>query len=115
ERVNDKGEGMFFTDIKEVSRAFYAKQVGLQAKVKVRIDEVEIGEDGEKRKTRTVYDTTVGRALLWNIVPDGMPFDMVNQPMKKKAISRVLNECYRKVGLKATVIFADQLMYTGFD
>ncbi|SDK81640.1 DNA-directed RNA polymerase subunit beta' [Microbulbifer yueqingensis] len=115
ERVNDKGEGMVFADIKEVSRAFYAKQVGLQARVKVRIREVIVGEDGEKRESTTLQDTTVGRALLWNIVPDGLPFELVNQPMKKKSISRVLNECYRTVGLKATVIFADQLMYTGFD
>ena len=48
------------------------------------------------------------------VVPEGLPFELVNKPMVKKAISQIINECYRKVGLKATVIFADQLMYTGF-
>jgi DNA-directed RNA polymerase subunit beta' len=57
----------------------------------------------------------VGRALLWEIVPKGLSYDMVNQPMVKKAISRVINQCYRVVGLKQTVIFADQLMYTGYE
>ena len=66
--------------------------------------------------TRTfVAETTVGRALLWEIVPEGIAFDMVNQDMAKKAISRIINQCYRAVGLKATVIFADRLMYTGYD
>ncbi|MCP3692167.1 MAG: DNA-directed RNA polymerase subunit beta', partial [Planctomycetaceae bacterium] len=59
--------------------------------------------------------TTVGRALLWEIVPSGLAFDMVNQDMAKKAISRIINQCYRAVGLKATVIFADRLMYTGYE
>ncbi|GMG88652.1 DNA-directed RNA polymerase subunit beta' [Biformimicrobium ophioploci] len=114
-RVNDKGEGMAFADTREVSRAYYAKQIGLQAQVKVRIREVTIGEDGEKHATTKLVDTTVGRSLLWNIVPEGLSFDLVNQAMNKKAVSRILNVCYRTVGLKATVIFADQLMYTGFD
>ncbi len=114
-RVNAKGEGMSFADIKEVSRAYYAKQVDLQARVKVRIEENIIGEDGDKQYSRKLYDTTVGRALLWGVVPEGLGFSLVNRAMNKKSISRVLNQCYRIVGLKATVIFADQLMYTGFD
>ena len=64
---------------------------------------------------RQLKPTTVGRALLWEIVPEGLPFSLIDQNMGKKAISRALNECYRNVGLKATVIFADQLMYTGFE
>jgi DNA-directed RNA polymerase subunit beta' len=61
-----------------------------------------------------IVDTTVGRALLL-IVPKGLSYDVVNLPLKKKAISKMLiNQCYRVVGLKETVIFADQLMYTGF-
>ena len=51
---------------------------------------------------------------MWESVPEGLPFTLVNKPMVKKAISLILNECYRRVGLKDTVIFADQLMYTGF-
>ncbi len=115
ERVNDKGEGMVFSDTKEVSRAFYAKQVGLQAKVKVRIQIVSFREDGEKQVESRLVDTTVGRVLLWEIVPDGIPFELVDKPMVKKAISALINFCYRVVGLKATVIFADRLMYMGYD
>jgi len=115
ERINAKGEGMAFANLAEVSRAYYSGQVHLQAKVKVRIHEVLVSEDGERSESTTVRDTTVGRALLWEIVPQGLPFEMINQAMTKKAISRIINQCYRTVGLKATVIFADRLMYTGFD
>ncbi len=116
ERVNAKGEGMAFSDIKEVSRAYYGKQIDLQAKIKVRIREVLFDEEtGVRSETVKLYDTTTGRALLWEVVPEGLPFEVVNQPMVKKAISRVINQCYRRVGLKATVIFADKLMYTGYD
>ncbi|MFL0801880.1 MAG: DNA-directed RNA polymerase subunit beta' [Agarilytica sp.] len=115
ERVNDLGEGMVFSDEKEVSRAYYAKQVGLQARIKVRLREVIIREDGEKEESRKIVETTVGRVLLFGIVPEGIPFSMVDRPMVKKAISGCINFCYRIVGLKATVIFADQLMYMGYD
>ncbi len=115
ERVNGKGEGMIFADVAEVSRAYYSKQVELQSRIKVRITEYVIGEDDEKTGTTSIIDTTVGRILLWNIIPDGMPYEMVNKPMVKKAISALINYCYRVVGLKPTVIFADQLMYTGYD
>ena len=114
EKINAKGEGMAFSDIKEVHRAYGAKQVELHAKVKVRINQVDTTLDGEKVPSTFIVDTTVGRALLFDIVPDGLPFSVVNQPMKKKAISNLINECYRKVGLKESCIFADQLMYTGF-
>jgi DNA-directed RNA polymerase subunit beta' len=115
ERVNAKGEGRVYANLQEVSRAFYGKQADLQAKAKVRIHEVTFSEEGERQERTFLADTTVGRALLWEIVPEGLAFEMVNQPMTKKAISRIINRCYRDVGLKATVIFADQLMYTGFD
>ena len=114
ERVNAKGEGMFFTDVQEVHRAYENRVADLQAKVKVRILEyVRQESGGYKPRTRTV-DTTVGRALLSDILPKGLSFDAVNRDMTKKAISGVINMCYRGVGLKETVVFADQLMYTGF-
>ncbi len=115
ERVNALGEGMVFADTTEVSRAYYSKQVDLQARVKVRIREVLTGEDGEAVEETKIVETTIGRILLWEIVPDGMPFEMVNKPMVKKAISALINYCYRVVGLKASVIFADRLMYMGYD
>ncbi|MGD2007496.1 MAG: DNA-directed RNA polymerase subunit beta', partial [Cellvibrionales bacterium] len=115
ERVNAKGEGMTFADAAEAERAYAAGQADLQARVKVRVTETRM-EHGEEPVTETrVVETTIGRAVLWRIVPEGISFDMVNQPMVKKAISRIINQCYRVVGLKSTVVFADQLMYTGYE
>ena len=113
EKINVPGEGMAFSDIQEVHRAYENRLVDLHARIKVRIREVLL-ENGERRERTRLVDTTVGRALLFEIVPEGLSFDLVNQDMTKKAISNLVNECYRKVGLKETVIFADKLMYTGF-
>ncbi|WP_420599834.1 DNA-directed RNA polymerase subunit beta' [Neptuniibacter sp.] len=114
ERVNAKGEGMVFADTEEVARAQGAGQVDLQAKIKVRVTESIRDIEGNLETKTELKETTAGRALLFTIVPNGLPFTLVNQPMKKKAISRLLNEAYRRCGLKDTVIFADQLMYMGF-
>ena len=115
ERVNDKGEGMVFADIHEVSRAYRSGQVGLQARVKVRIAEKRFNDDAELVESTQIVDTTVGRTLVYEIVPDGMAFSLVNNTMGNKDISAFINLCYRSVGLKATVIFADQLMYMGYE
>nr|WP_300310123.1 DNA-directed RNA polymerase subunit beta' [Halomonas sp.] len=115
ERINAKGEGMVFSDLNEVERAFGTQNVSLHAKVKVRLAEVDVDEEtGERSEHRRLRETTVGRALLFRILPEGVPFELVDQAMKKKAISKLINEVYRRAGLKAAVIFADQLMYTGF-
>jgi len=114
ERIAAKGEGMVFSDIKEVQRAHGAGQVHLQARIKVRVPEVIRDIEGNVEERYGLQETTVGRAMLFDIVPDGLPFSLVNQTMKKKSISRLLNEAYRRCGLKDTVIFADQLMYMGF-
>jgi len=113
-RVNAKGEGMTFADAKEVQRAYETGNAHLQARIKVRITDVYNNEEGERVSETAVVDSTVGRVLLFNIVPEGLPFSMVNLKMSKKQISQILNACYRDVGLKETVIFADQLMYTGY-
>ena len=113
-RVNAKGEGMTFSDAKEVQRAYETGNAHLQARIKVRITDVYSNEEGERVRETAILDTTVGRVLLFNIVPEGLRFSMVNQKMAKKQISLILNACYRDVGLKETVIFADQLMYTGY-
>ena len=111
---NKKGEGMVFANVAEVHRAYENRMAELHAKVKVRIKEVVIGEDKSRTMQTRIVETTVGRALLAEIVPVGMSFDLVNTELTKKAISRLINACYRQLGLKDTVIFADQLMYTGF-
>jgi DNA-directed RNA polymerase subunit beta' len=113
ERVGATGEGMFFTDVQEAHRAYESRTVDLQAKVKVRLQEY-VQQDGELSARRRLVSTTVGRALLSEILPRGLSFDIINQDMTKKAISACINACYRVLGLKETVIFADQLMYMGF-
>jgi DNA-directed RNA polymerase subunit beta' len=109
-----RGQGMYFSDIDEVHRAFENKVIDLHARIKVRIDETIISEHGEERHETNLVDTTVGRALLAEIRPTGMPFRLLNEPLKKKQISALINSCYRRLGLKKSVVFADKLMYTGF-
>src|SRR5438270_152168 len=114
ERIGAKGEGMHFADGQEVHRAYESRSVDLQARVRVRLREHVRGETGELTERLRIANTTVGRALLFEILPRGLSFDLINQDMTKKAISATINACYRALGLKETVVFADQLMYTGF-
>ncbi|MDG4584425.1 MAG: DNA-directed RNA polymerase subunit beta', partial [Candidatus Competibacter sp.] len=114
ERINAKGEGMVFSGLKEVHRAYENRQVELHAWIEARLPLEEIDEEGRPRTVLKRVKTTAGRVLLSDILPAGLPFDLVNRALTKKAVSRLINECYRRLGLKDTVIFADQLMYTGF-
>src|SRR5437660_1510942 len=114
EHVNAMGEGMSFSDLAEVHRAYDSRQVDLHAKVWVRIKEKDVAEDGEISERVTRYETTIGRALLSEILPAGLPFELLNKPLKKKEISRLINAAFRLCGLRETVIFADKLMQAGF-
>ncbi|MFT3907261.1 MAG: DNA-directed RNA polymerase subunit beta' [Steroidobacteraceae bacterium] len=114
ERVGAKGEYMMFSDVQEAHRAYESRMVDLQARVRVRLTEYQRDAEGTLVPKIRHVQTTVGRALLSEILPRGMSFDLVNQDMTKKNISGIINQCYRILGLKETVIFADQLMYTGF-
>jgi DNA-directed RNA polymerase subunit beta' len=114
ERVNAKGDGMAFADIAEAKRAYESGQVELQARVKVRVREVLYDDLGNPQEQTRLLETTIGRTIVFEIVPDGLPFALVDQAMGKKIISNLINACYRRLGLKDTVIFADQLMYLGF-
>ena len=109
ERADAKGTGSVFSDTAEVHRAFESGAVDLHARIRVRIRQARA--DGGRRR---LVETTVGRSLLYDLVPDGIPFEAVNQVMNKRAVSNLIDTCYRDVGLKETVVFADQLMYTGF-
>src|SRR5690554_2907488 len=111
---NTIGEGMAFANVAEARRAYDNKVAGLHAKVKVRIAETVIDEEGNREKKTSIVETTVGRALLAEILPAGLPFALANTELNKKNISRLINSCYRQLGLKDTVVFADKLMYTGF-
>ncbi|HEY7867194.1 MAG TPA: DNA-directed RNA polymerase subunit beta' [Psychromonas sp.] len=114
-KINAKGEGMWFQSAKEAEKAYRAGAVGLQAIVKVRRKQVHIADDKSRTETTSIIETTVGRAILSLIMPEGLPFELIDLNMGKKQISNVLNACYRLLGIKHTVIFADQLMYTGFE
>ena len=114
ERINAKGEGMVFTDLAEITRALQAGELELHAKISVRIKEYEKGGDGSWQEKLTRYRTTAGRALLSEILPKGLPFSVLDKPLKKKEISKLINTAFRRCGLKETVVFADKLMQNGY-
>ncbi len=114
ERINGKGEGMFLADLAEVQRAYDNHEVELQSRITVRLPEFVKDENGEWQPELHRFQTTVGRALLSDILPHGLSFSSLNKPLKKKEISRLINLSYRRCGLRATVIFADKLMQAGF-
>jgi DNA-directed RNA polymerase subunit beta' len=114
ENAISKGAGMFFADIAELSRAIDSKQIDLHARITVRIPEYSLGDDGRWLAKPVKRVTTAGRALLSEILPHGLPFSVIDKPLKKKEISRLVDESFRRCGLKDTVIFADQLMQFGF-
>lgn len=108
DRVNARGEGQVFANIDEAQRFYEAGLVDLHAKIKIRLPY------GDNHETTHLVETTVGRALLAEILPKGLSFELINRSMTKKTISKLIDTCYRQLGIKTTVIFADQLMYTGF-
>ncbi|WIM05315.1 MAG: DNA-directed RNA polymerase subunit beta' [Candidatus Nitricoxidivorans perseverans] len=107
------GSGMIFADVAEVTRAVSSRQADLHARVEVRIREYERENEGWREKI-TRYSTTCGRAILSEILPRGLPFKVIDKPLKKKEISRLIDESFRRCGLKETVVFADKLMQAGF-
>jgi len=100
-RPGAKGAGRIFSSVEEVSYAYEMKEVHLQAEIKLRID-------GKR------VDTTVGRALLREVVPAEVPFNVYNKVMDKKSLANLVDQTFRLAGNKATVILADRLMQTGF-
>lgn len=114
EKINGKGEGMFLNGSNEAEKVYRLGIAELHSLVKVRIIEHKKNKDQSFTPIKKIINTTIGRAILWMIVPKGLPFSIVNQILGKKDISKMLNTCYRILGLKPTVAFADQIMYTGF-
>ena len=114
ERINAKGEGMVFTDLAEITRAMQTGELELHARITVRIREQVLDENGNWVEKLTRYKTTAGRALLSEILPKGLPFSVLDKPLKKKEISKLINAAFRRCGLKETVVFADKLMQNGY-
>jgi DNA-directed RNA polymerase subunit beta' len=95
------GEGMVFAAPTEVRSALDARMVDLQAQIKVRVR-------GEMK------ETTVGRVILYEVIPEQIPFDLINKVMNKKELSNLIDHCYRSCGDKTTVLLADRLKDLGF-
>ena len=114
EKINARGEGMLFADLSEVQRAYESRQVELHAKIVVRLKQTETAATGEEVEKLVRFETTVGRALLSEILPARLPFATINKPLKKKEISKIINASFRRCGLRETVIFADKLMQAGY-
>ncbi len=114
ESVAARGTGMIFSDVPELVRAVDTRQIDLHARVTIRLREFEKTATGTWQEKITRYSTTVGRALLSEILPRGLPFKAIDKPLKKKEISKLIDESFRRCGLKDTVVFADHLMQYGF-
>ncbi len=107
DNANASGGGRTYSNADEVLRAYETENLEIHSPVKVRITH----ESGET----SIEDTTVGRILIWRITPAEVGFKNINTVLNKKTVSKLVDTSYRKAGLKKTVIFADQLMYLGFD
>lgn len=115
EKINGKGEGMYFADIAEIERAMAAKELDVQSRISVRLKQYEpAAVDGEWTEKLVRVETTAGRALLSKILPKGLPFKVIDRALKKKEISKLIDESFRRCGLKETVVFADKLMQNGY-
>ena len=114
ERINAPGEGGLYSGVEEVHRAYESGHLDLHARIKVRLNDWVEDEDGNSTAVRHIVDTTCGRALMSELLPDGVPFSVLNKTLTKKTVAGVINYVYRKCGTKDSVVFADQMMYTGF-
>ena len=115
EKINGKGEGMYFSDIAEIERAMAAKELDIHSRISVRLKQYEpAAVDGEWDEKIVRVETTAGRALLSKILPKGLPFKAIDRALKKKEISKLIDESFRRCGLKETVVFADKLMQNGY-
>ena len=115
DKINQKGEGMNFTSPSEVLNAYEAGHVTLHAQIKLRIQDYTKNDAGKFEPSSTrIVDTTVGRAIFSRILPNGLSFDLINEAISKKVVSNLIHVCYRTQELKETVMFADQMMYMGF-
>lgn len=115
EKINGKGEGMYFADVAEVERALASKEVDIHSRISVRLPQFEAGAvEGEWIEKIVRIETTVGRAILSKILPKGLPFKVIDKALKKKEISKLIDESFRRCGLKETVVFADKLMQNGY-
>jgi DNA-directed RNA polymerase subunit beta' len=112
--LKDKKHGYLrgvFASPQEVRMAYDAGEVELHADIKVRITDV----DKAGKETKRIVTTTVGRVLVAEVLPEGLKFDLVNKTLDKKALSQLIDACYRQFRNKSTVLLADRLRSFGFE
>ncbi|MGI9534371.1 MAG: DNA-directed RNA polymerase subunit beta' [Thermodesulfobacteriota bacterium] len=97
----DKGNGKMFSNIEELSMAYELGEVGIHAKIKIKLND-------------KVYESTVGRVLLYEVMPSNIPFELVNRVMTKRATEELVDNCFRLAGGKSTVLLADSMRTLGF-
>ncbi len=115
ESVTEDISCILFSGIYEVEHAFYAKLVTLHQKIKVRIKEYKYHKDDKSYSSTTnIVTTTVGRIFVWKIVPKGLKYTWINKVLNKNLITDIIKHSYQLLGFKKTVIFADKIMYLGF-
>jgi DNA-directed RNA polymerase subunit beta' len=112
--INQKGEDMIFANATEALNAYESGAATLHAKVKLRIQDYKKVENKYQPSDTRIVNTTVGRAIFSRILPKGLSFDLINKAISKKVVSNLIHVCYQTQELKDTVIFADQMMYMGF-
>ena len=101
ERPFRKGEGKIFANAEEVKMAYDSKELELHSAIKARIN-------------GRIEETTTGRVLLYEVIPEKIPFSFINKAMTKKTLRMLINESYRRLGIKATVILSDRLKDLGY-
>jgi DNA-directed RNA polymerase subunit beta' len=112
--INQKGEGMIFANAIEALNAHESGTASLHAKIKLRIQDYKKVDGKYQPTAKRIVDTTVGRAIFSRILPAGLSFDLINKAISKKVVSNLIHVCYQTQELKDTVVFADQMMYMGF-
>lgn len=108
EKAFARGEGKVFASFEEVRMAHDAGEIDLQACIKVRMAPSSAGK-------REIVDTTVGRVVLSEIIPEEISFETINRVMNKKELANLVDLSYRLAGSKKTVLLADRLKDLGFE
>ncbi len=101
ERPFCRGEGKIFANAEEVKMAYDSGELELHSVIKARIN-------------GRIEETTTGRVLLYEVIPEEIPFSFINKAMTKKTLRMLINESYRRLGVKATVILSDRLKDLGY-
>jgi DNA-directed RNA polymerase subunit beta' len=118
-----KGEGRVFASLDEVLLALDAKEVTTQTPIKLRIkgDFIDLTQEHDTQDILSaavqeniyrVINTTVGRVIFNDQIPEGLPF--INGTMKKKGLTSIVNYCHIRLGHEMTVKMLDDLKTLGF-